>query len=75
MGYSVEDLSNPYSLFEIRTREVRSRIQILEQDLLVSRHIITQGIIIGELNTITDDYVERKSLFTRVAQTETNNNE
>jgi hypothetical protein len=72
MGYTPEDLSNPYTLFEIRTREVRSRIQILENDLVVARHIITKGIIIDELNTITDDYVERKSLFTRVAQTDDN---
>lgn len=74
MGYTPEDLSNPYSLFEIRTREVRSRIQTLEQDLIISQHIITRGIIIDELNATTDDYVERKSLFTRVESADKNSN-
>lgn len=65
MPYQRQDFENPYQLFEIRTREVRTRIQQLEKSLAAVRHPISKAIILNELNNVTDDYVERKSLFTR----------
>lgn len=65
MAYQPKDFEDPYKLFEIRTREVRTRIQNLEKDFLSAQHPITKAIILSELINTVDDYIERKSLFTR----------
>ena len=70
MGYKPSDFEDPYHLFELRTREVRTRIQRLEVDLLSVRHPVFKAIVLNELNNAVDDYIERKSLFTRALSTE-----
>lgn len=72
MAFSPQDYDDPLRLFEIRTRQVRVRIQTLERDLeFNSVSIYSKVIIINELNNAIDDYVERKSVLNR----ERDNNE
>ena len=65
MSYQPKDFENPNRLLEIRTREVRTRIQNLEKDLISAQHSISKAIILNELNNVVDDYIERKLLSTR----------
>jgi hypothetical protein len=67
MPYQPQDFKNPEKLFEIRTREVRIRIQQLENSLAVVKHPISKAIILNELNNTTDDYVQRKFVSTRTS--------
>lgn len=67
MPYQPKDFENPNRLLEIRTREVRTRIQNLEQDFAVAQHKISKAIILNELNNVVDDYIGRKSLSTRTS--------
>lgn len=60
MAYSKEDFNNPINLFDIRTRQVRVRIQNLEGDLIVTKHPFSRAVIKQELNKAVDEYVARK---------------
>ena len=65
MGFSPQDFQDPVKLFEVRTRQTRVRIQILQQDLLNVKSLFAKTIIEDELNMLIDDYVERKSVLQR----------
>ena len=52
-------------MFEIRTRQIRVRIQSLEQDLMNVKSPFSKVIIEKELNNLVDDYIERKSVLER----------
>lgn len=65
MGFSPQDFNDPLTLFEHRTRQVRVRIQTLENDLRNVKSPLSQAIIEKELNDMIDDYVERKSVLNR----------
>lgn len=60
MTYSKKDFDNPMNLFDIRTRQVRVRIQNLEGDLIMSKHPFSRAVIKQELNKSVDEYVARK---------------
>lgn len=63
MAYNPQDFDNPVLLFEARTRQVRARIQTLENDLIAAKHPITKALISTELHNRVDNYVERKSVL------------
>ena len=65
MGFSPQDYQEPLKMFEIRTRQIRVRIQSLEQDLTNVRSPFSKAIIEKELNALVDDYIERKSVLER----------
>lgn len=65
MGFSPQNYQNPIEMFEIRTRQIRVRIQTLEQDLMKIKSPYSRAIIEEELNNLVDDYVERKSVLER----------
>jgi len=69
MPYQPKDFENSDKLFEIRTREVRTRIQNLEKDFILVKHPISKAIILNELNNVVDDYVGRKSILTGASST------
>lgn len=60
MSYSEQDFKNPVNMFDIRTRQIRVRIQNLESDLVVSKHPFSRAVIKQELNKAVDEYVARK---------------
>lgn len=65
MAFSPQDYDNPLNLFEIRTRQIRVRIQTLEKDLYNVKNIYSKAVILNELNNAVDDYIERKSVLNR----------
>lgn len=64
MGYSKQDFDNPLKMFEMRTRQVRTKIQTLEFNLSAVKHPISKAIILNELHNTVDDYIERKLILT-----------
>ena len=71
----MDDFEDPIRLFESRTRQVRVRIQTLENDLVAAKHPITKVLISTELHAKVDNYVERKSVFTGTQSTGKTSNE
>ena len=65
MAFSPQDYQEPLKMFEIRTRQIRVRIQSLEQDLMNVKSPFSKVIIEKELNNLVDDYIERKSVLER----------
>lgn len=65
MAFSPQEYKNPMGMFEIRTRQVRVRIQNLERDLMNVQSPFSKAIIQKELDRLVDDYIERKSVLER----------
>ena len=59
MGFTKEDFKNPKKMFDIRTRQLRVRIQKLESFLVTARHPFTRAVVKQELNQSIDEYVSR----------------
>ena len=60
MSYTSKDFENPVKMFEMRTRQIRVRIQNLEANLVIAQHPFTKAVIKQELNKSVDEYVSRK---------------
>jgi hypothetical protein len=59
MGFTEKDFQDPEKMFDIRTRQLRLRIQTLQTFLVVAQHPYTKAIIKQELNNSIDEYVAR----------------
>ena len=59
MGFTDKDFNNPIAMFEIRTRQLRVRIQTLQSFLVVAQHPYSRAIVKEELNKCIDEYVAR----------------
>lgn len=68
MGFTPKDFQDPLKMFDIRTRQIRVRIQALESFLVIAQHPYSKAIVQQELNNATDEYVTR-SLQRRAEQT------
>ena len=60
MGFTDKDFSNPIGMFEIRTRQLRVRIQTLQTFLVTAQHPYSRAIVKQELDKCVDEYVARK---------------
>lgn len=60
MGFTEKDFKNPLNMFDIRTRQIRVRIQNLEAFLVVAQHPYSKAITKQELNNAVDEYVARR---------------
>lgn len=60
MSYTQQDFEQPIKMFEMRTRQIRVRIQHLESDLVIAQHPFTKAVIKQEINKSVDEYVSRK---------------
>ena len=47
-------------MFDIRTRQIRVRIQNLQTNLVVAQHPSTKAVLTQELNKAVDEYVARR---------------
>lgn len=59
MGFTDKDFSNPLVMFDMRTRQLRVRIQKLQNHLVVARHPFTKAVLKQEINKAVDEYVAR----------------
>lgn len=59
MGFTKKDFDNPIQMFDIRTRQLRVRIQKLQSHLVVARHPFTKAVLKQEIDKATDEYVAR----------------
>lgn len=59
MGLTNSDFQNPEKMFQIRTRQLRVRIQKLESDLVMAQHPFSRAVIKQELEKCIDEYVAR----------------
>ena len=57
--YSKDLLTDPYSLFEERTKQIKIRILNLQEDYDRVDHFISKAIIQEEIENLVDDLVER----------------
>lgn len=60
MGFNDKDFHNPTQMFQVRTRQLRVRIQHLQSDLIIAQHPFTKAVIKQELTRTVDEYVARK---------------
>lgn len=60
MTYTVNDFNNPQQMVDIRTRQIRVRIQNLQSSLVVAQHPFTKAVIEQELQKCVDEYVFRR---------------
>lgn len=60
MGFTDKDFKDPVGMFEIRTRQLRVRIQTLESFLVIAKHPYSRAIARQEINKCVDEYVARK---------------
>lgn len=60
MGITNKDFQNPDSIAAIRTRQLRVRIQKLQDFLVVAQHTFTKAVVKQELDRCVDEYVIRK---------------
>ena len=60
MGFTDKDFKNPIEMFEIRTRQLRVRIQTLQSFLVIAQHPYSRAIVKQELDKSVDEYVARK---------------
>ena len=60
MGFTEKDFNNPIGMFDMRTRQLRVRIQHLQGDLVIAQHPFSKAVIKQELNKAVDEYVARK---------------
>lgn len=59
MGYTNKDFSNPRDMFQMRTRQLRVRIQDLQGFLVIAQHPYSKAIAKQELDKCVDEYVAR----------------
>lgn len=59
MGFTDKDFSNPLAMFDMRTRQLRVRIQKLQNHLVVAHHPFTKAVLKQEINKAVDEYVAR----------------
>lgn len=59
MGFTDKDFQNPSKMFDMRTRQLRVRIQTLESFLVIAQHPYSKAIVKQELNNAVDEYVAR----------------
>lgn len=52
-------LSDPYALFEHRTKKIQKRLLVLKGDLDRVNHYISKAIILAEIENLEDDLIER----------------
>ena len=60
MGYTKKEFDDPLLLFNIRTRQLRVRIQHLQNDLVIAQHPFSKAVIKQEINNTVDEYVTRR---------------
>lgn len=60
MGFTDKDFNNPIGMFEIRTRQLRVRIQTLQSFLVIAQHPYSRAIVKQELDKCIDEYVARR---------------
>ena len=60
MGFTDKDFSNPMKMYEMRTRQLRVRIEYLQSFLVVAQHPYSRAIVKQELDKCIDEYVARK---------------
>ena len=59
MGFTDKDFHNPLEMFNIRTRQLRVRIQTLQNFLVIAQHPYSRAIVKQELDKCVDEYVAR----------------
>lgn len=59
MGFTDKDFGNPLEMFDIRTRQLRVRIQNLQNHLVIAKHPFTKAVLRQEIDKATDEYVAR----------------
>ena len=59
MGYTDKDFKNPIGMFDMRTRQLRVRIQKLHSLSVVLQHPYSKAIVEQELHKTVDEYVAR----------------
>ena len=59
MGFTDKEFKDPVKMFDIRTRQLRVRIQTLQSILVTAQHPYSRAIITQELNKTVDEYVAR----------------
>lgn len=59
MGFTDKDFKNPLGMFEMRTRQLRVRIQTLQSFLVIAQHPYSRAIVKQELDKCIDEYVAR----------------
>lgn len=69
MSYTNKNFEDPLKMFDIRTRQLRVRIQHLQADLVIAQHPFTKAVLKQEINKATDEYVARK-IQSRTTQTD-----
>ena len=69
MGFVDRDFNNPIGMFDMRTRQLRVRIQTLQSFLVIAQHPYSRAIVKEELNKCIDEYVAR-TLQRRAEQTD-----
>lgn len=60
MGFTDKDFKNPLGMFEMRTRQLRVRIQTLQSFLVIAQHPYSRAIVKQELDKCIDEYVARR---------------
>lgn len=60
MTYTKNDFDNPHKMIEMRTRQIRVRIQKLDAALVVAQHPFTKAVIEQELQKCVDEYAYRR---------------
>ena len=60
MGFTDKDFKNPLEMFEMRTRQLRVRIQTLQSFLVIAQHPYSRAIVKQELDKCIDEYVARR---------------
>lgn len=60
MGYTPKELDDPLLLYSIRMRQLRVRIQHLQNDLVIAQHPFSKAVIKQEISNTVDEYVTRR---------------
>ena len=60
MGFTDKEFGDPVKMFDIRTRQIRVRIQHLQSDLVIAQHPFSRAVIKQEIDKSVDEYVSRK---------------
>ena len=60
MGYTPKEFDDPLLLYGIRMRQLRVRIQHLQNDLVIAQHPFSKAVIKQEISNTVDEYVARR---------------
>lgn len=63
MTYTLDDFNHPMNMYEMRTRQIRVRIQNLQSALVVAKHPFTKAVLEQEIQKSVDEYVFRQTQF------------